>query len=90
MGNWDVMEICWWDMINVFCCLIIVILFGDLDCLWEGLLIWYQIIVWVYNYIEYVKISYKVIQEIIKEFLELDEVVMVLLVLKLDYIIFSS
>jgi hypothetical protein len=61
-----------------------------LDRLREGLLIWYQTIVRAYNYTEYAKISYKVIQETIKEFLEPDEVAMVLPALKLDHTILSN
>lgn len=90
MGDRDVTEICRRDMTNVFRCSITAILFADLDRLREGLLIWYQTIVRAYNYTEYAKISYKVIQETIKEFLEPDEVAMLLPALKLDHTVLGS
>jgi hypothetical protein len=90
MGDRDVTEICRRDMTNVFRCSITAILFGDLDRLREGLLIWYQTIVRAYNYTDYAKISYKVIQETITEFLEPDEVALLLPALKLDHTVLSS
>ncbi|MEB3175852.1 MAG: allophycocyanin [Cyanobacteriota bacterium] len=90
MGERDVTEICRRDMTNIFRCSVTAVLFNDLDRLREGLLIWYQTIVRAYNYTQYAKISYQVIQDVIKEFLTPEEANLVLPALKLDHTILSS
>lgn len=90
MGERDVTEICRRDMTNVFRCSATAVLFNDLDRLREGLLIWYQTIVRAYNYTQYAKVSYLIIQETIKEFLNEAEVALLMPALKLDHTILSN
>jgi hypothetical protein len=90
MGGRDVTEICRRDMTNIFRCSITAILFNDLDRLREGLLIWYQTIVRAYNYTQYAKISYQVIQDVVQEFLSPEEAALLLPALKLDHTILSN
>lgn len=90
MGERDVTEICRRDMTNVFRCSATSVLFNDLDRLREGLLIWYQTIVRAYNYTQYAKVSYLIIQETIKEFLNEAETALLMPALKLDHTILSN
>jgi hypothetical protein len=90
MGERDVTEICRRDMTNVFRCSATAILFNDLDRLREGLLIWYQTIVRAYNYTQYAKVSYLIIQETIKEFLTEAEASLFMPALKLNHTILST
>lgn len=90
MGERDVTEICRRDMTNVFRCSATAMLFSDLDRLREGLLIWYQTIVRAYNYTQYAKVSYLIIQETVKEFLSETEAALLMPTLKLDHTILSN
>jgi hypothetical protein len=90
LGERDVTEICRRDITNVFRCSATAILFNDLDRLREGLLIWYQTIVRAYNYTQYAKVNYAIIQETIKEFLTEAEANLLMPALKLDHTILSN
>ncbi len=90
MGGQDITEICRKDMTAILRCSSAAMLVGDLDKLRDGLLIWYQTIVKSFDYTEYTKRNYKIIQEVIKLYLSEEETNVILPALELDYTIVSA
>ena len=90
MGSHDITQICRRDMTMMLRCSAAAMLVDDLDCLREGLLLWYQTIVKAFSYQGYAKINYKLLQKVIKMYLDPEEVELIMPALQLNHSILSQ
>ena len=90
MGSRDITQICRRDMTAMLRCSAAAMLVDDLDCLREGLLLWYRTIVQAFSYQNYAKINYKIIQEVLKMYLELGEAELIMPALQLNHSLLSQ
>ena len=90
MGSRDITQICRRDMTMMLRCSAAAMLVDDLDCLREGLLLWYRTIVQAFNYQDYAKINYQIIQKVVKMYLEPEEAELIMPALQLDHSLLSQ
>ncbi|MGB5637018.1 MAG: allophycocyanin [Waterburya sp.] len=90
MGSRDITQICRRDMTMMLRCSAAAMLVDDLDCLREGLLLWYQTIVQAFSYQGYAKINYKILQEVVKMYLDPEEVELIMPALQLNHSLLSQ
>ncbi len=85
----DMSEICFRDLKDILRCSAGTVLIGDLDRMREGMLIWYQTIVRAYNYEQGAAYTYKIIQDVIKQYLTPEEAELIVPIFQLEHTILS-
>jgi hypothetical protein len=87
MGRNDKTDICLRDMVGVLRLAATALLLNDLDRLRDNLLLWYLTIVNSFEYQEYTKINYQILEEIVNDFLTVSEKTVASPFFKLNYTI---
>lgn len=88
-GTHDITDICRRDMIDALRCAAVSMLYNELDRLREGMLIWYQTIAKAFNYTKYCVVDYRLIQDVVKLYLDPAEMQMITPILQLEEAILS-
>lgn len=90
MNSQDITQVCRRDMTMMLRCSAAAMLVDDLDCMREGLTLWYQTIVQAFSYQEYAKINYQIIQKVLKMYLDPEEAELIMPVLQLNHSLLSQ
>jgi Phycobilisome protein len=90
MASKDITQICRRDLTMMLRCTAAAMLFGDLERLREGVLIWYRTIVKAFGYQKYTQVTYQVLQDAVNEQLDSEEVALIKPALQLNHSMLTS
>lgn len=89
MSSQDLTQMCTRDMTMTLRCIAAAMLFNDLERLRDGLLIWYQAIVRCYGFKEFSVVTYKILQDVVAEYLTPEEKELMMPALQLAHSVLS-
>ena len=89
MGDYDMSDICRRDANDLLRCATVAMLFDEMDRLKEGMLIWYETIVKAFSYKWYAGIDYRLMQDVIKLFLDEKEAAVMVPIFQLEQSVLS-
>jgi hypothetical protein len=89
MGNYDMTDICRRDGADVLRCSASTMLFDEPDRLKAGMLVWYETIAKAFGYKKFTAINYKLIQGVVKQFLNEKEAALMIPIFQLTQTVLS-
>lgn len=90
LGSQDVTEICRRDMVNILRHAAAALLVNDLDHLRSSLLLWCRTIVHAFKYKSYTEVTYKVLQDVVEQYLTPQEAALFRPILELNRIVLTT